>query len=79
MVASAVSVGGGSGVAPLISVITSLSKMMMDHSKHEGKYKFIEALPTPEKKEIKSEMARYTSLRWRQSVIALNWRRPEML
>ena len=57
-VASAANFGGGGSVAPLISVITSLGKTMMEHWKQEGEYKFIEALPTPEKKEIKSQMAK---------------------
>ena len=42
----------------MVAVISSLGKMMMKHWKQEGGLKFLEALPTPEKRGIKSQMAK---------------------
>ena len=55
---SVVSGGGGGSMDKMVSVISSLGKTMMEHWKQEGEAKFIEALPTPEKRGIKAEMAK---------------------
>jgi len=57
-VSSVVSGGGGGSMDKMVSVISSLGKTMMEHWKQEGEAKFIEALPTPEKRGIKAEMAK---------------------
>ena len=52
------SASGAGGMKDVVAVISSLGKTMMEHWKQEGELKFLEALPTPEKKGIKTEMAK---------------------
>lgn len=49
---------GGGSMDKIVSLISSLGKTLMEHWKQEGEATFIEALPTPEKRGIKAEMAK---------------------
>ena len=67
------STGGGGGsrgsndaMQSVMTVLASLGQSVVSFWKEESEGKFIEALPTPEKKEIKSELAQLKLLEARQ-------------
>jgi hypothetical protein len=57
---------GGDSLQTVMSVIAALGNSVVSFWEKESEGKFIEALPTPEKKELKSEMAKMKLLEMRQ-------------
>jgi hypothetical protein len=50
----------------VVTVIASLGQTVMEHWQKEADEKFLESMPTPDKKSIKSEMAQIRILEARQ-------------
>ena len=58
--------GAGGAIDRVVTVIASLGQTVMEHWQKEADEKFLESMPTPDKKNIKSEMAQIRLLEARQ-------------
>jgi len=58
--------GAGGAIDRVVTVIASLGQTVMEHWQKESDEKFLESMPTPDKKNIKSEMAQNQLLEARQ-------------
>ena len=58
--------GAGGAIDRVVTVIASLGQTVMEHWQKEADEKFLESMPTPDKKSIKSEMAQIRLLEARQ-------------